>query len=347
VANVGVEGIVAEMLALFWAKTGIEPDAVPGDVLRTLFEAVAFQVEDAEARFREELARAIPEAVFAAFGFERRRGARAVLTLRFSRSTPAPEAILVPAGTRARSTNGLVFATAIDAAIEAGTMHVDVQAQCETPGQEGNVPLGSVTTLVDVLPGVESVNNITPGLGGVDEETLEEAIQRFQQRAAAMAKGTLMSITAAVIAAHEGRLVRRALAADCVTDTNIPVGRIKVYVDPHTTLGSEELDMLAEAANNVRPAGAQVEVLQANRIQVDVTLSIPDAADEDVALATSAVAEHIYSLRIGEPLLRDRLVAHLVRALPQVRALNLVTPASDVGVARYEVLVPGVIQVLR
>ena len=44
-----------EMLALWWGRTGVKPDAEPGGVLRTLFEAVGFEVEDLSFRFDSAL----------------------------------------------------------------------------------------------------------------------------------------------------------------------------------------------------------------------------------------------------------------------------------------------------
>jgi len=47
--------------------------------------------------------------------------------------------------------------------------HVDVVAQCETPGKVGIVPAGSITTLVTPIPGITSVTNIEPSRSGRDK----------------------------------------------------------------------------------------------------------------------------------------------------------------------------------
>jgi uncharacterized phage protein gp47/JayE len=338
------EEAVAEMLGWWWYRTGIEPDAVEGDILRTLFEAVAFEVEGITTAFDRALEAAIPEAVFQAFGFERLKPAPARLTLRFSRSSPAPEDIPIPEGTRAQTPAGLGFRTLQLAALPRGQTYVDVPAECEVPGSQGNVPVGAVSVVKDAVPGIEAVTNITSGTGGVDEEPLEAAKERFSRWIAAQAKGTLASIELAALGVEvEGRRPKRVKAVDLVLDPAVPLGEVRVYVDADNP--SPLLPAVVQAVDPVRPAGVRVQAYAVARVPVNVRVRLEGGQPSDIPLAQNAVYAHFEALAIGEDVVRERLIARVAEACPGVYAVRLINPASDVNVGPYEVAVPGTVTV--
>ncbi len=338
------EEAVAEMLGWWWYRTGIEPDAVEGDILRTLFEAVAFEVEGITTAFDQALEAAIPEAVFQAFGFERLKPAPARLTLRFSRASPAPEDIPIPEGTRGQTPAGLGFRTLQPATLPRGQTYVDVPAECEVPGAQGNVPVGAVSVVKDAIPGIESVTNITAGTGGVDEEPLEAAKERFSRWLAAQAKGTLASIELAALGAEVGGIrPKRAKAVDLVLDPAVPLGEVRVYVDADNP--SPLLPAVVQAVDPVRPAGVRVQAYAVTRVPVNVRVRLEGGQPGDIPLAQNAVYAHFEALAIGEDVVRERLIARVAEACPGVYAVRLIDPASDVGVGPYEVAVPGTVTV--
>lgn len=86
----------------------------------------------------------------------------ATTTLRFSIPEPRSFATGIPEGTRATAGNNLYFATSEYAEIPAGETFVDVSASCTTEGEEGNyLDIGEINTLVDSVPFVSSVTNVT------------------------------------------------------------------------------------------------------------------------------------------------------------------------------------------
>ncbi len=338
------EEAVAEMLGWWWYRTGIEPDAVEGDILRTLFEAVAFEVEGITTAFDRALEAAIPEAVFQAFGFERLKPAPARLTLRFSRASPAPEDIPIPEGTRGQTPAGLGFRTLRPATLPRGQTYVDVPAECEVPGSQGNVPVGAVSVVKDAVPGIEAVTNITAGTGGVDEEPLEAAQERFSRWLAAQAKGTLASIELAALGVEVGgQRPRRVKAVDLVLDPAVPLGEVRVYVDADNP--SPLLPAVVQAVGSVRPAGVRVQAYAATRRTVNVRVRLEGGQPSDVPLAQNAIYAHFEALAIGEGVVRERLIARVAEACPGVYAVRLLAPASDVSVGPYEVAVPGTVTV--
>lgn len=342
-----MEEAVAEMLQWYWYRTGVEPAAVEGDILRTLFEAVGYELEAITAEYDERIRQALPEGVFTAFGFARRPAQPARLTLRFSRATPAPEPISIPQGTRAQTPGGIAFRTLEEAVLPQGGTRVDVPAEAEVPGTLGNVPAGAVTELRDALPGVEAVTNLTPGAGGQDEEDLEAQKARFARYLASLARGTLPALEAAALEVRTPSGLRPAavLAVDGALDPSIPPGRARVYVDADPAPTSELLGAVAQALEGWRPAGVVLEVLAAGRVSVDLRLRLEGGRPEHVPEATRAVLGFLAGLRIGEALVRERLVAHVAAALPGVYAVRLLTPTADVAVGTYGRVALGSLEV--
>jgi uncharacterized phage protein gp47/JayE len=339
------EEAVAEMLGWWWYRTGIEPDAVEGDTLRTLFEAVAFEVEGITTAFDRALEAAIPEAIFQAFGFERLKPAPARLTLRLSRSSPAPEDIPIPEGTRAQTPAGLGFRTLQATSLPQGQTYVDVPAECEVPGSQGNVPVGAVSVVKDAVPGIEAVTNITAGTGGVDEEPLEAAKERFARWIAAQAKGTLASIELAALGAEVGGLrPKRAKAVDLVLDPAVPLGEVRVYVDVEGD-PTPFLPAVVQAVDSVRPAGVRVQAYAVTRVPVNVRVRLEGGQTGDIPMAQNAIYAYFEGLAIGEDVVRERLIAQVAEACPGVYAVRLIDPASDVSVGPYEVAVLGTVNV--
>ncbi len=101
----------------------------------------------------------------------RQRASAARTTIRFTLSEPRDYAIGIPAGTRATNGDGVYFMTEAYSEAPAGAKYVDVDAVCTEAGIKGNNFLkGQINVLVDPLPYVESIENITDTSGGTDLE---------------------------------------------------------------------------------------------------------------------------------------------------------------------------------
>ena len=104
-------------------------------------------------------------------GVTRQQAAAAMTTIRFILSEVRDYAIGIPAGTRMTNGNGVYFQTRAYAEATAGSEYVDVEAVCTVEGIGGNDFLpGQINILVDPLPYIESIANITPTAGGTDLE---------------------------------------------------------------------------------------------------------------------------------------------------------------------------------
>ena len=106
-------------------------------------------------------------------GVQRSPATAATTTLRFTLSAARPAATGIPQGTRVSTPAGTIyFQTTEYAEIPAGAMTVEVPAVCTQAGTEGNgMAAGELTTLVDPVPYMAGVENITETAGGAEIES--------------------------------------------------------------------------------------------------------------------------------------------------------------------------------
>lgn len=113
-------------------------------------------------------------------GVIRKQPAPAKTTLRFTLSEIRPSAVGIPQGTKVTNGNLLFFKTVGYDEIPAGKTYVDIQGICTQNGVQGNELLsGQINTMVDLVPYVESVTNITKTEGGADLETDDSLAERI------------------------------------------------------------------------------------------------------------------------------------------------------------------------
>lgn len=114
-------------------------------------------------------------------GLTRKEATPATCTVEFTLSMVRDSATGIAAGTRLKSQN-LYFLTSEYLEIPAGATAGTVAAMCETAGTEGNsVAENEIKTLVDPLPYIASVTNITPCTGGADIENDDKFTRRIYE----------------------------------------------------------------------------------------------------------------------------------------------------------------------
>lgn len=103
---------------------------------------------------------------------------------RFSVSDVQSENIIIPAGTRITADGGIYFATIETVVLPAWSTSVDIIAQCTTGGAYYNgYAIGTISTLVDLIPYISKVENITASTGGSDGEPYDEdGDEKYRER---------------------------------------------------------------------------------------------------------------------------------------------------------------------
>lgn len=324
-----------EMLAVFWTESGIEPDAEPGSVIRSLFEAVGFEIEDASFRFDDGIDKGIPAAVFDAFAFEPLGATRAQVTLQFQRTTPGTTPLLIPAGFRVGRADGIDYETTVDAQIAAGETTTTAPAVCVTVGAIGNALANTITHPRGSLPTLASVTNLQPATGGRDEEPLEEQRRRFARYIASIHRATRAALAAAGLAVitDAGERASEVVIRDNVDSDIIPPGAIEVWVDDGDGTASQPLvDAIHQELMHYRAAGAVHSTQAVGPVPIDITATV-DGGDDAVDAADDAARAYIAGLRVGQKVSRENLITAMTNAHHGVHEVTLTQPSADIMLA--------------
>ncbi|KAA0257230.1 baseplate J/gp47 family protein [Deferribacter autotrophicus] len=185
--NVDTSKIEAEILQAYETISGKK--LYPADPVRLILETVAYVVailkndinytgkQNLLAYAKGEYLDKLGELL----GVKRTGATNAITTLRFFVSEPLAFDVLIPQGTRVTPDNKIFFETMEEAKIIAGQLSVDVQAKCQTAGAVGNGFLpGQINQIVDIIPYVDSVQNVSVSYGGSNIESDEHLRERIR-----------------------------------------------------------------------------------------------------------------------------------------------------------------------
>jgi len=113
-------------------------------------------------------------------GTERLQGAAAMTKLCFTLSMERNNVVVIPAGTRVTAGDGIYFETMDILEIPSGEVAGEVNAVCKEKGIKGNgYRAGELKVLVDPVPYVDKVENLTATEGGADLESDENLAERI------------------------------------------------------------------------------------------------------------------------------------------------------------------------
>lgn len=164
----------------------------PGDERRIFGEAIVALFVSVYALFNDKAKQrtlqyargAVLDAIGARYNVSRVEPTSASAVFRFSVSDVQYENIIIPAGTRITSDGSVYFETEETVVLTAGDSYVDVVGVCAEGGASYNgVTAGLIATLVDLIPYISSVSNITVTAGGADGEPYtEEGDESFRER---------------------------------------------------------------------------------------------------------------------------------------------------------------------
>jgi len=201
------------------APAGAAPlltDRNPGSVTRLLSESFAReyavlsrQLESVyRAGFLETAAGRDLEQVVALLGLTRFTRAFAVGTVVFSRSTPAPADVFIPAGTRLSTAEppAVVFETTEDRTLHRGSLSAEAPVRATVSDAVGVVPARAIRVIHRPILGIESVENPqTTALSGTDEgdEALRARARRALEGAGKATMGALLGALATLPGVRE------------------------------------------------------------------------------------------------------------------------------------------------
>lgn len=164
----------------------------PGDERRIFGEGLVAVLVALFAEFNDKMKQrtlqysrgVVLDAIGERLGVERIAPSCASATFRFTVSAMQSENILIPAGTRITPDGIVYFETQEAAVLSAGSSYVDVLGMCTEGGSAYNgYDIGTIATLVDLIPYISTATNITVSDDGDDGEPYtEDGDDRLRER---------------------------------------------------------------------------------------------------------------------------------------------------------------------
>jgi phage-related baseplate assembly protein len=268
--------------------------------------------------------------------------------LRFSIDEPLGFDVVIPAGTRV-SAGEIVFKTTEEAKIQTGKTYVDIPAECETAGTIGNgFSIGQISQLLDPLPYVTKVLNVTMSMYGVDEEDDE----RFRER-------IRLSIERFSNAgSREAYIYHTKTAHQLIDDVEVyspSPGVVKVlFLLKGGELPSPEMLQLMQkhlSDEKVRPLTDQVFVSAPEVVSYNINLLyyIHQKDEAKVAYIQQNVEKAVqdFILWTGSKIGRDILPEELVRRIKEAGAYRIVVNSPLYTPISIEQVAKGTIQAIQ
>lgn len=181
------EQLRAEYTRIYREQTGKEltlGDADPKNLLIKAFALIEYQtMQYVDAKGRAELLKTSTgeslDALVALLGLTRQAAQRATAKERFSLAEARKETVAVPAGTRVKTQGGRYFNTLSYTEIPPGDLYVETMIQAEEGGAESNgIRIGEINVLVDPIPYIAAVENVSESTGGLDTESDDSLTER-------------------------------------------------------------------------------------------------------------------------------------------------------------------------
>ncbi|MFB4326001.1 baseplate J/gp47 family protein [Priestia sp. BR_2] len=248
-------------------------------------------------------------------------------TVQFQLSMPLTLAVIIPAGTRVGPQGGggeLFFMTVNVLEIKPGEVSGNVPAECSIPGIDGNGFLpGQLTELIDPIPFVQSVTNISESSGGAAVESDEAYRERIRTAPESFS-----------VAGPDGAYEYWAkTASSAIIDVGVESpSPVEVVLIPLLVGGElppqEVLDAVDAALNRkVRPLTDRVTVQPPEPVDYNIKLtywiSRDKAADSAVIRSNVETAIAEYRLWQKSKLGRDINPSELIRRVMAAGALRL------------------------
>lgn len=147
-----------------------------GDALVAVFVSVYNQVNDAcKQKMLQYASGKVLDALGERYACYRIAASPAETVLRFSVKTPVAGNILIEKGTRATPDYAVYFKTIETAVLQAGKLYVDIPAESVGNGEKyNNYLVGTVNQLVDLIPYIDLVENISVTHSGDNGEPYPE-----------------------------------------------------------------------------------------------------------------------------------------------------------------------------
>jgi uncharacterized phage protein gp47/JayE len=296
------------------------------------------------------------------FGFTREAAVAATGQVTFGRFTTTTQSV-VPFGTVLQTADGTQtftvdnnpLGTGYNAGLGGyvlpiGTASLIANVTGQTPGSGGNVLAGTITSMGQGVPGVDTVTNASAFTSGLNAESDTAYRSRFVLFIAALSKGTLAAIQSAIANVQQG-------LQDTVTEnqdyntTYDPGFFYVVATDSSGTPSSGLLASIGSAIENTRALGIRYAVFAPVVVTANVGMTITSAIGldhptvvGDVGIALTAFLNSL-PLGAGLPYTQLAAIAFGVPGVINASAILLNSGTSDIAGNPKNVIKAGTVSV--
>lgn len=270
-------------------------------------------------------------------GVKRLEGSPAKTTLRFSVSSPVSRNIIIPKWTKVQAESDVYFATDAVATLQAGSYSVDVSASSIGNGVQYNgYAEGSITTLVDLIPYISAVTNITETAGGDDGEPYTtEGDDRLRERIR-LAQGTLSTAGSEIayiyyaMTADASIIDVKAISEVSTTTRELEVFGTRAFMGG-ARLMPDTLKVYAEGSDTPATPGVDYTAIYADDL-LTITISGELSEEKRIKVKIDASLEGVVKI---VPLLKDGHIPseEMLEKIAQTCSASDVRPLTDKVIA--------------
>ena len=267
-------------------------------------------------------------------GLKRRPAERARVFVRFNLADVGQTgAIGIPAGTRVRTAAEIYFNTLDYAEIAPGDEYADVECQAEIEGDAANgVAIGVIDTLIDPIPYIKSVENVSESSGGTDVESDDSLTLRVY-----LAPSSYSCAGPKEAYEYYAKTYRNDIADVKIVNPTPCVVQVYFMLDGGVLPDSTVRSGMAEHLNDetIRPLCDQVYCLAPEEIDYDIELTYTIARSKAAsavniqANVTQAIEDFkVWQRTMGRDVNPTELIARIRNA--GAKRVDLTSPDDDV-----------------
>lgn len=256
---------------------------------------------------------------------------KALTTIKYTFSKPFESVVIIPKGHKTTA-RGLYFETISATELKIGETTTNIRCECATPGTLGNgFGIGEIITIVDGIPFLESVTNLTVSQGGAEKEDDESFREKIR------ANPTARSVAGPATAYIYHTKKSNHDISDVFVTTTKGTGIVKIYplMKNGEIPGSDVLESIKLALENkeIKPLTDQVQVLAPGITNYDINVKyfIEQNPTADIELIKKNIENSVnnYINWQHEKLGRD------------INPSKLITMMTLAGAKRIEIIAPS------
>lgn len=286
-------------------------DFTPGSIIRSIYEAIAMEVEQLYILSTENVLWGIDHGVIDAFNYIPKEAVASYGYVTITLYTPLGTNVQLSRGTTFYSSlqgQSLSFSTQQAYSISKGTSVFQVPVYANQVGSVGNIAAHYIDTISTSQLSVSKVDNEGAFLTGCDEETADELKKRFREYISTLGRATDKAVVYAAKTVSE--------VTGAFIDEN--VGEFTVYAhDANGDLNDATLTKVENAVDQYRPAGIpwKVSPMTKEALNIDIDIAVTDenlANNAFVNALTLYIKDYLNHFEAGDDLVPAKLSSKIL-----------------------------------